>query len=54
VSDGQEKSRAELGSKWGCRQSDERCLTVDEWRAFYDWVAMLVHVNDRSSTGDNV
>ena len=28
------KSRAEPGSKWSCRQSDERHLTVDGWRSY--------------------
>jgi len=28
VSDGEERSRAEPGSKWNCRQSDKRPLTT--------------------------
>jgi len=47
VSDGEERSRAVSGSKWSCRQSDERRLTVDRWRRSYGRVATFVHVKDR-------
>jgi len=43
VSDGEENSRAEVGSKWSYWQSDERHLTVDVWRS-YDRATTSVHV----------
>jgi len=46
VIDGEERSRAEPGSKWSCRQSDERHVTVDGWRRSYDRVMAFVHVKD--------
>jgi len=40
------ENRADPGSKWSCRQSDERSFRLQCWR-FYGQDPTLVHVKNR-------